>query len=118
MKPPIFIDYSGDLTIFSTLEKAEQYLEPEDMDSPGTRLYDCEGRLLSAQLESEITGVTGPFGLPGRKLRFSAVDQTPQHAPDLHAALIRFLTQVQGEDALLRVATLPELVALMAPHES
>ena len=43
MKPPFIVDDSGDLSIFETLEEAERYLEPNDVEPGKCLAYDSEG---------------------------------------------------------------------------
>lgn len=46
MKAPIFICDNGDVSIFESVEYAEQYLEPIDVLNEDFTVYDCEGMLL------------------------------------------------------------------------
>jgi hypothetical protein len=45
MKPPIIVNDNGDLLAFDTVEKAERYLEPQDVREDN-ELFDGEGRVL------------------------------------------------------------------------
>ena len=46
IKPPIIVDESGDTDVFETIEYAERYLEPIDVEEERFVAFDSTGRLL------------------------------------------------------------------------
>lgn len=56
MKPPIIINESGDITLFSSLEEAEKYLEAIDVINGVYQGYDAEGHPLKLKaLNDRVT---------------------------------------------------------------
>jgi hypothetical protein len=88
---PVIIDDHGDLDFFASIEDAELYLEPWAVEE-GFTLYDSEGRLLELRVERRESPVL--FGLIRSKVdhvRIEAVEDEPNHAPQLRAILLTFL---------------------------
>jgi hypothetical protein len=116
LRPPLFADDNGDLLVFETAEYLESYLEPENIDDPTMRIYDCEGRLLKlVQLPPE-SSFARVFGLPGRRIGLVRVDQDPIRPDELHQKLVKFL----GREAVipegqLQSEPLSRLVELSMP---
>ena len=57
MREPIFVYEPDDLDIFATLSDAERKIEPIDVLNGGFAYYDAEGRVLSASVQSDASGV-------------------------------------------------------------
>lgn len=104
MKPPIFSVDGRNVLAFKTVAIAEQYIEPEDADDSAIRLYDSEGRKLSA---------TGSFR--PRQVRLSLVENEPDHIDELADALRQLLKYV-GEEDWARGASFEELVDKVASN--
>jgi hypothetical protein len=79
MKPPIIIYDNGDLLIFESIDKAESYLEPIDIDIYTG--YDCEGHLLSLTEQ-------------GDRVTIRLAETEPNHFNELRHVLIEFLSRI------------------------
>jgi len=53
IKPPLFINESGDLSIFETIDDAVRYIEPVDVLSGVYVGYDSQGMLLKLKAQSQ-----------------------------------------------------------------
>lgn len=95
MKPPIIIYDNGDLLIFESIEKAESYLEPIDIDI--YTAYDCEGHLLFL-IEQ------------GERVTIRLAETEPNHVNELRHVLIDFLSRIGNEYDELSKALLEELI--------
>ena len=118
MKPPIFLDDSGDLNIFKSVESAEAYLEPEDMDNPGSFVYDSEGRLLKQVFQPSDNWLDHQLGLKGRRIRLMPLEEEPTHMNELAEKLTRVLRHRKYSDEQLRSEPLARLVELSLPYAS
>jgi hypothetical protein len=59
VKPPIVVSESGDISVFDSVESAEGYLEVPDVENAEFELFDSEGVVLHARVESATTRILG-----------------------------------------------------------
>ena len=88
---PVIVDDNGDLDFFASIEDAELYLEPWAVEE-GFTAYDSEGRLLELRVERRESPIL--FGLWKTVVDdvvIEAVEDQPNHAPQLRATLLTFL---------------------------
>src|SRR5918999_6355952 len=88
---PVIVDDHGDVDFFASVEDAELYLEPWAVEE-GFTAYDSEGRLLELRVEGRESPVL--FGLWKTVVDdvvIEAVEDQPNHAPQLRATLLTFL---------------------------
>ena len=116
MKPPIFYDDNGDLSVFKSVKSAELYLEPEDMDDPRRRIYDSDGRLLGQTLVSNKDWLSVQLGTEGRDITLFVIEEEPAHSDELAVKLRRFLTLFGHSDEQLLSEPLHRLVELCLPY--
>lgn len=86
--PPFVVAEGLDISIFSSLEDAQSWLEPWWVEEKRGRVYDSQGRLL--QLEADSAHV-----------RISLGESEPAHAAELESLLRSFLqatSMVEGFD--------------------
>ena len=91
---PVIVDDHGDVDFFASVEDAELYLEPWAVEE-GFTAYDSEGRLLELRVEGRESPVL--FGLIRSKIDhvvLEAVEDEPNHAPQLRATLLTFLNRI------------------------
>ena len=91
---PVIVDDNGDVDFFASVEDAELYLEPWAVEEEFTA-YDSEGRLLELRVERRESPFF--FGLSKTVVDhvvIEAVEDQPNHAPQLRATLLTFLERV------------------------
>jgi hypothetical protein len=98
MIAPIIIYNFGDVLIFETVEKAERYIEPIDIDNNEYIAYDSEGRLLRLIVRSR------------NRVHIEATEAEPNHADEVRKILIDFLAYVGLLRDRLLNATLQDLI--------
>ena len=113
---PVIVDDNGDVDFFASVEDAELYLEPWAAEV-GFTAYDSEGRLLDIRVE----GRDSPsfFGLIRSKVDhvlIEAVEDEPNHAPQLRATLLTFLNRIGISLDNSDVLPLGELVGRGVEH--
>ena len=60
MKPPVIVVEHGDVNIFKSVQDAERYLEPIDVENSEFQAYDKEGNLLEIHvIEKERSSLFG-----------------------------------------------------------
>jgi hypothetical protein len=96
MKTPIIIYDKGDVLIFESIEIAESYIEPLDIDA--YIAYDAEGRLL--RLIDK-----------GNKVSIKSAETVPTHIDELKQVLITFLNRIGVSKDWLLQASMTELLA-------
>lgn len=101
--PPIIVSEGGDTDIFETIEAAERYLEPYDIEI--LTAYDSQGRLLTLL-------PTSP------RITIESAELTPSHARNLRQVLLRFLKDVGDTADDLPQWTLDHLVALALKYKT
>jgi len=110
MKPPFIVDDSGDLSIFESVEEAERYLEPNDVEPGKCLAYDSEGRCLEGFDESKWFR---------HRVRLGPREGQPTHAPELlRGRLLYVLEGLETKETHEQLASLPlnELVAVAVEH--
>lgn len=96
IKPPIIVDERGDTDVFESIEFAERYLEPIDVEDNRLVAFDSEGRLL--RLMSTPRTVT-----------IEAAEEVPNHGEVVRELLIKFLRNCGSNDPNLSSLSLQEL---------
>lgn len=102
MRPPIIVDDNGDMVIFESLDEAQKYIEPTDVDSGDCLAFDSEGRLLRAEV------VTRALIL--RRVRLQPAEQEPTHAGLLRSRLVEFFERLGHSRAELETEALEQLI--------
>ena len=91
---PVIVDDNGDVDFFASIEDAELYLEPWAVEEEFTA-YDSEGRLLELRVERrESPYFFGLIKTVVDHVVIEAVEDQPNHAPQLRATLLTFLERV------------------------
>jgi hypothetical protein len=87
---PVIVDDDGDLDFFASIEDAELFLEPWAVEE-GFTAYDSEGRLLELRVERrESPFLFGLWKTAVDHVAIEAVEDQPNHAPQLRATLLTF----------------------------
>lgn len=102
IKPPIIVDETGPIYVFESIELAERYLEPIDVEDNRYIAFDSTGRLL--RLTSTPRSVT-----------IEAAEEVPNHAERVKELLIDMLRACRCSDPNLSSLTLEELVQKSLP---
>jgi hypothetical protein len=103
MKTPIIVDDNGDINAFDTIDSAEKYLEPYDVDREDCAVYDGDGQRLRLRLESR------PFH---HRVRLTPSGEPP-HAEALRERLTRFLVAIGESRESFASGSLSELIATL-----
>jgi hypothetical protein len=53
VKPPIVVSEPGNIDLFKSVQEAERYLEPPNVEDGETIVHDSEGRRLSLEIVEE-----------------------------------------------------------------
>lgn len=96
MKPPIIvIDKRGhDLSIYSTVEEAENHLEAIDVKENEYTAFDAEGRSLKLHvLTKKVPIIWGILKVNRDCVILEQVDDKPTHADSLRAGLTNYLKE-------------------------
>lgn len=116
MEPPIIVDNHGDILFFASVEKAEKYLEPIDVENDEYVAYDSVGHLLNLTIQERKWRETNflrffkPNEYTVERVIIELAEAEPTHEDQLRERLIYFFALVgEDKDWLLR-ATLKELV--------
>jgi plasmid stability protein len=104
MKTPIFINESGNVLVFESVEDAERYIEPIDVINEEYVGYDSAGRRLALRVTKE------------NKINIRSAEHEPSHAAELKDVLTRFLALVGVSRDWLSTAPLKELVETMSEY--
>ena len=97
IKPPVIVDETGDIDVFESVEAAEIYLEPIDVENDRFVAFDSVGRLL--RLLPTTPRVT-----------IESAEEFPNHAGRLRELLIQFLKDCGSTDPDVSKLEVPELV--------
>jgi hypothetical protein len=97
MEAPIIIDNFGDLLIFESVEKAERYLEPVDVENGEYQAFDRTGRRVRLSTD-------------GLRVRVGPVEEGAPQVEHLRQVLQRFLSAVGVPGDWLAPAGLDDLV--------
>ena len=112
---PIIVDARGDVGLFRTVDAAEGYLEPIDVENAEYVAYDSAGRLL--ELSVEAVQVRRLFGLASgseERVRVRAAEPHPGHTAELIAALQQALAKVGDGMPVERSSSPEDLVSRYA----
>lgn len=105
IKVPIFLDESGDVLVFESVQYAERYIEPIDVIKNRCIGYDSEGRLLHFTVTDK------------KQVSIRSDESEPKHLADLQRMLVRFLTRLGESENWLSNASLQDLIAKMMKHK-
>lgn len=97
IEPPIIIDERGATDIFDSIESAELYMEPIDVEDNRYVAFDSVGRLLRILPTTPIVSI-------------EAAEEVPNHAGRLRELLIKFLRDCGSTDPNVATLTLAQLV--------
>jgi len=100
---PIVINEHGDVMIFATLQSAEQYLEPIDVENNEYLGYDALGRKLG-------------FSTTRQRVTIELADDPAIYQAELEGLLRAFLGAVRHPAATNPALTLAELLEQCAPY--
>lgn len=101
--PPLFIVEGQDLGIFSSVEDAQDHLEPPDIAGGAYVGYDGRGRRLEIETD-------------GRHTSISLAEFQPSSAEELEARLRHFLTYAGEDRAKNTDCDLPCLIGIAEDH--
>lgn len=105
MKPPIFIDNNGDITVFASVQDAENWVEPIDVRNNEYEAFDSEGRLLFLTVQKQ----EGFLSSSREYVQITEAETDPAHAGELRDRLQIFL-KATGESDVGPSASLSQLV--------
>lgn len=112
MRPPILLYAEGSFDFFKSVEEAERYAEPIDVQNHEYVAYDSEGRRLELRVEEEAVSLW--LGLEKtfrERVRIVPAEDTATHADELKSLLQDFLSKLGGPPDSLHSATLQDLIA-------
>lgn len=104
MQPPIIVDGEGDVLLFDSVKKAEQYLEPIDVRNNRYVVYDAEGRILRGEIVRQFLAV---------RVKLVPVSEAGAATAALRHVLIEFLRRTGGSSRKLEELSLQELFSEM-----
>jgi hypothetical protein len=78
LKLPVFVVEGNDLSVYNTLKRVQNQLEPQDVLKQVYEGYDAEGRLLSLKVER-------------RRVVISLAEENPTHTKTLENAIRNYL---------------------------
>ncbi len=111
MKPPILLYADGSFDFFKSVEEAERYAEPIDVQNHEYVAYDSEGRRLELRVEEETVSLW--LGLEKtfrERVRIVQAEDTATHAEELKN-LLRASLQTSGTPSdSLHSASLQDLI--------
>jgi hypothetical protein len=95
MKPPIVVYESGDVSLFDSVESAEQALEPLDVDNHEYRIFDSDGNELNGSTEQAPgKGFFGKLGGIRQTVKISEPVTPSNREAELYGLLAGFLEKV------------------------
>ena len=110
MKAPIIINGHGNVSIFESVEHAEQYLEPINVKNNEYVVYDSTGRLLqSAICKTKLPSIFCESKFI-ETVRISAIENGSDRSGELHKLLIKFFQETRAVVDINHLLSLPELV--------
>ena len=98
IKAPIFVDESGALDVYETIEHAEIDHEAIDVRDNIYTAYDSEGRLLNL------------IAISNNKVTIQSAEEIPTHQEELRRKIKNFLSHVELSEDWLSRASLEDLV--------
>ena len=96
IKPPIIVDETGPIYVFESIEYAERYLEPIDVEDNRYVAFDSAGRLLRLTATPQSVNI-------------EAAEEIPNHGEVARELLIKFLKDCGSTDPQLSSFSLEEL---------
>jgi hypothetical protein len=110
MKAPIIVNEHGNVSIFESVEYAEQYLEPIDVTNEEYVVYDSKGHLLQlAVSQKELLSIFGGIELI-ETVRISPVGSGSGSSSELRKLLIKFFRETKTGVEKSDLLSLRELV--------
>ena len=110
MKAPIIVNEHGDVSIFESVEYAEQYLEPIDVKNEEYVVYDSKGHLLQLSVsQKELLSIFGGIELI-EAVRISPVGSGSGSSSELRKLLIKFFRETKTGVEKSDLLSLRELV--------
>jgi hypothetical protein len=110
MKAPIIVNGHGDVSIFESVEYAEQYLEPIDVKNKEYIVYDSEGHILQLAIsKKERPSIFDRAGYI-ETVRISAVESGSDRSSELRKLLIKFFQETRAVVEESDLLSLRELV--------
>jgi hypothetical protein len=110
MKAPIIVNEHGNVSIFESVEYAEQYLEPIDVTNEEYVVYDSEGHLLQlAVSQKELPSIFCGIELIDA-VRISPVGSGSGSSSELRKLLIKFFRETKTGVEKSDLLSLRELV--------
>jgi hypothetical protein len=95
MKTPIVVYENGDVSLFDSVESAEQALEPLDVANSEYRIFDGDGNELNGSTEQTLAkGLFGKLGGTTRRVKISEAVNPSNREAELCGLLADFLTKV------------------------
>lgn len=94
MRTPIFIDNNGDISVFTSVQDAENWIEPIDVLNSEYEAFDSDGRSLVLAVNKQ----QGFSSLVQEIVQISLAETEPNHAEELRQRLRRFLSAAEGRD--------------------
>jgi hypothetical protein len=112
IKPPILLDEGGDLALFSSVERLEQYLEPIDVENGEYQAYDSTGRILRLRVRTRfVPFLLGLFRAKRKEVYVEASGSETRGADEMRSIVERALRSRGLDAGHLRTASREELVA-------
>jgi hypothetical protein len=102
-EPPILINEHGDVMIFATVQSAEQYLEPIDVENKEYVGYDALGRKLA-------------FSTTRQQITIGLADELALYQAELEGLVRAFLGAVRHPAATNPALTRAELIEQCASY--
>lgn len=84
MRPPVVVDYQGDVVVFSSVEEAERYIEPQDARSGACVVFDGGGRRLRPVIAKHLLA---------ERVKLEPSPGDEDQRDELRRILIRFLSR-------------------------
>ena len=110
MKTPIIVNGHGDVSIFESVEHAEQYLEPVNVKNEKYVVYNGEGHLLQLEIsQNELLPIFGKSE-PIETVKISTSENTVDHSGELQKLLIDFFRETKISLQKIDLLSLRELV--------
>jgi hypothetical protein len=97
VKPPIIISEPGNIDLFRSVQEAERYLEPPDVENGRIIVHDSEGRRLSLEVVTEPNTTLFGIRINGigtERIKIGSEESLPVHGNELKQLLIDFLVRV------------------------
>ncbi len=102
IRPPLVLDCGSELLFFETVARLEAWVEAIDVSNAECRrCWDAEGRLLELRVQRDTATLLSVFRFDRDRVVVVSREDAPQHLPELHQALVRFLAvTLKAEDKM------------------